>query len=526
MIEKPGIPLKGKKQGEFILELLLQIEKAAGPVIPGIITAAICLLVGVGIQLRFRGQAIAARFRRPMVMLNVYLFLAAVAVATRVYWPAAFQAAYFVSILVLSLALVLAATTALMDGFLGRYRQISVPSILRDMMVIILYAIVILVVLHQQGVEVTSLLTTSAVFTAIIGFALQDLLSNVISGLSIQMERPFREGDWVKFDAFEGMVTEINWRATKIETRGKDIIIIPNNTTTRSPIVNYSAPTPLHRRRVSLGLRYEAPPNKVHECLIKAALSVPDVLQDPAPRVLTRKFNDFSIDYDLLFFIRDLPRREDIESEVMSRIWYGLSREGLSIPFPIRDINVRTVTEDAEQEARRRAIADLEIDIGRIPEFSPLSADERAYLAAHARTVRFAAGEQIIAEGVAGDSCYIVSEGQVLIETDGDGPLGKVELAVMGPDQYFGERSLITGELTSATVRASTDCILHRLSKEYFADVLIRNESLVEALGKRLSERETETMAARERSSKDGKNHRRPTEPASFVSRIRNFFQL
>lgn len=507
------------------MDILLRIEAAAGPLIPGIITAVVCLLAGIGVQFRFRGQPLAVRFRRPMVMLNVYLFIATVAVVARMYWPGAFRAAFFVSGLVLSLALVLAAVTALMDGFLGRYRQLTIPSILRDMLIVVVYSIVILVMLHQEGVEVTSLLTTSAVFTAIIGFALQDFLANVISGLSIQMERPFKEGDWVKFDTYEGKVTEINWRATKIETRGRDIIIIPNNMATRSPLVNFSAPRELHRRRVSVGLRYEIPPNRVHACLKEAALSIPDVRQTPPPRVLTTRFNDFSIDYDLLFFIDDLPRREEIESDVMTRIWYHLGREGLSIPFPIRDINVRTVSADAEAEARRQAVEELKHAIGRIPEFSPLSKDDLAYLASNARTVQFAMGERIIAEGQPGVSCYIVAKGEVIIETSGES-LQPVELAVLGRDQYFGERSLITGESTSASVRARTDCTLYEISKAFLATVLIRNQSLVEALGERLTEREAERMAAMERSSESGRTFDRPTAQAGFVSRIRNFFAL
>jgi small-conductance mechanosensitive channel/CRP-like cAMP-binding protein len=508
------------------LDLFAQIEDIAGPLIPGVVTAAICLLVGVGIQIRFRGQTIAARFRRPMIILNVYMFIAAVTIVSRLYWPAAFRAAYFVSVLVLSLALVLAAVTALMDGFLGRYRQLTIPSILRDMMIVVIYAIVILAVLHQEGVEVTSLLTTSAVFTAIIGFALQDLLSNVISGLSIQMERPFKEGDWVRFDDYEGMVTEINWRSTKIKTRDRDIIVIPNNTATRSPLINYSAPTTLHRQRVSVGLRYEVPPNRVHACLIEAALSVPSVKAEPKPWVYTRKYNDFSIDYDLVFFIDDLPRKETIEGDVMSRIWYYLSREGLTIPFPIRDINLRTVSDDAAAKKRADAIEELDTVIGSIPEFSPLSEEDRRYLATRAHSVRFAAGECIIEEGTPGMSCYIVGEGRVRIETEREMSHEKVALAELGPEQYFGERSLITGEPTSATVRAATDCVLHEISKEYFGVVLTRNTMLVDALGKRLSEREAELMTAREGSSKHGPESDRPTEPASFVSRIKSFFQL
>ncbi|MBN2527797.1 MAG: mechanosensitive ion channel [Deltaproteobacteria bacterium] len=508
------------------MDFLLNIEQAAGPLIPGIVTAVICILAGLAIQIRFRGQAIAARFRRPLVILNVYIFIAAMTVATRLYWPVAFRAAYFVSVLVLALALVLAAVTALVDGFLGRYRKLTVPSILRDMLIVVIYIVVILVVLHQEGVEVTSILTTSAVFTAIIGFALQDLLSNVISGLSIQMERPFREGDWVQFDSYEGRVTEINWRATKIETRARDIIIIPNNMATRSPLINYSSPSLLHRESISVGLRYEVPPNQVHACLIQAALSVDKVKREPAPRAFTRKYSDFSIDYELVFFIDDLPGKEAISSEVMSRLWYYLSREGLSIPFPIRDVNVRTISEDAEAQQRAQDIQALDDAIGRIPEFSPLSESERDYLAAHARSVRFAAGESIIQEGTPGVSCYIVDDGHVVIETTGPQGVGVVQLAVLGRDQYFGERSLITGDATSATVRAKSDCVLHEISKDHFAHVLVRNKSLVEALGRRLAEREAEQMAARERSSKGGKASEHPTESASFVSRIRNFFQL
>lgn len=513
-------------QGEYALDFFLNIEEAAGPLIPGVVTAVVCIMAGVAIQFRFRGQAIAARFRRPIAILNVYLVIAAVTVALRLYWPVAFRAAYFVSVLVLSLALVLAGVTALVDGFLGRYRQLTVPSILRDMLFIVTYVIVILVVLHQEGVEVTSLLTTSAVFTAIIGFALQDLLSNVISGLSIQMERPFREGDWVEFESYEGKVIEINWRSTKIETRDRDIIIIPNNMATRSPLINYSCPTELHRQKVAVGLRYEVAPNRVHACLVAAALSVDEVRREPEPRAFTRKYNDFSIDYELVFFIDDLPRKEVVQSEVMSRLWYYLSREGLSIPFPIRDVNVRTISEDAEAQQRAQDVQELDDAIGRIPEFSPLSDSERDYLAAHARSVRFAADECIIEEGTPGVSCFIVDDGRVVIETGREESGDRVELAVLGRDQYFGERSLITGDPTSATVRAVSDCVLHEISKEHFAEVLMRNQSLVEALGRRLAEREAEQLAARERSSNDGKLAARPTESASFVSRIKSFFQL
>jgi small-conductance mechanosensitive channel len=223
--------------------------------------------------------------------------------------------------------------------------------------------VAVFTVLSQVGLNVTSLVTTSAVLTAVIGFALQDLLSSVMSGIALQLEQPFAVGDWVKFDEQEGRILETNWRSTKIETLPRDIVVIPNNVITRSPLINFTAPDPIHRRKIKIGLSYDAPPNRVKKALLAGLREVDGVLTEPRPFVLARSYDDFAISYKLFFFIDQIHLKDHIEDAVMSRIWYQLKREGLKVPFPIRDINMYTVS--AEDVQRARDVERVEVEEAR-----------------------------------------------------------------------------------------------------------------------------------------------------------------
>src|SRR5262249_2242926 len=117
------------------------------------------------------------------------------------------------------------------DVVFGRRTHRARPRIFRDLTQAVVYVIVVLFALHTTGVEPSSLLTTSALITAVIGLALQDTLGNLVSGLALQMQRPFEVGDWVQFDQDArqvGQVTEVNWRATTLMTSDLVEVIVPN----------------------------------------------------------------------------------------------------------------------------------------------------------------------------------------------------------------------------------------------------------------------------------------------------------
>ncbi|MFH2007531.1 MAG: mechanosensitive ion channel domain-containing protein [bacterium] len=487
--------------------------------------AAIFIVGSIAMRIKFRGDPIAERLKRPSIIFYVYVMLFGITVLAKLYWLPGYRFVYLVSLFVLVLAVLLAVSVAFFDYFLGRVRRITVPAIVRDVVMLVIYAVVIIIVVGQAGVDVTSIITTSAVLTAVIGFALQDLLSNIISGLAIEIERPFKVGDFVKFNDQEGKVLEINWRSTKIETLHRDTVIIPNNVATRSPIINFSAPTRIHRRKIAVGLRYEAAPNRVRESLLTACRGCEGVLTEPEPYVVLKEYADFSINYKLFFFITDFLNRERIENRVMTRLWYQLRRDGLSIPFPIRDLNVREVKpEDNELERKRKIEGNVAL-LRSVPFLEVLSPDELNTLASRLRTEFYARGEPVIRQGGAGSSFYIITDGEVEVLVREREGAKQRRVSLLGDHNFFGEMSLMTGAERAATVVATRDSELAVIDKVAFGDIISGNDALVESISARLLARQKELEQARaeaveEDAAKDAQ------EQKTLMSRIKNFFQM
>ncbi len=503
---------------DFLQPFLVALK----PLSPGIVAAAVFIALILGLRFTLRGQAWTERLRTPMSVLYGYLFCVLAAVGAKVWYSPLYRLLFLISLLVLTLGVVLSLSVALFDLFLHQTRKVQVPAILRDIVVILVYAFVAVVALGNAGVNVSSIITTSAVLTAIVGFALQDLLSSIVSGLAIQMERPFQEGDWVQFGEQKGRVLEINWRSTKIETLHRDVVVIPNNVITRTPVINFSVPDPVHRRRLEIGLRYEAAPNRVRASILKALSEVEGVLASPEPYVVLKQYADFSINYRIYFYIDDFAARERIEDRVLTRIWYQLRRDGLSIPFPIQDINVRTISDedDARQAEQRRKLI-LEA-LSKVHFLEPLSSEELERLAHDIVSEFYATGETIIEQGRPGDSFYIIADGMVEVRVGRPGKQRAV--ATLKRHDFFGERSLVTGEARSATIVALEDTEVYVVSKDAFKKIISANEQLIEHIGKRLAERAAKVEEAEDTLSDAGSVT--TTDQRTLISKIRRFFQL
>jgi small-conductance mechanosensitive channel/CRP-like cAMP-binding protein len=502
-----------------------KIEHAVDPILPGLVVAAIFIVLILGLRIFYRQRSVTDRLKGPINFFYAYVVVFAFAVLAKVYWRPFYRALYLLSLFILALAVILALSVAVFDFFLGRYRKVHVPAIFKDIIIIVVYVMVVIILIGQAGVNVTSIITTSAVLTAVIGFALQDLLSNIISGLAIQMERPFRVGHWVQFNEQVGKVLEINWRSTKIETLHRDIVIIPNNLVTKTAVINFSIPNRVHRRKLVLGMRYEAPPNRVRSSILKALEGVEGVLERPAPFISVKSYDDFSIGYKIFFFIDDFQNKERIESQVHTRLWYQLKRDGLSIPFPIQDINVRTVSADLEEQERKKQQRKVLVALGGVPFLEPLSEKELETLAARLKTEFYARGERIITQGDPGASFYIIASGSVDVQVKKSSSAAATTVATLRPYDYFGERSLMTGEKRSATVIANEDAELYVIDKAIFKNIISANENLIEAIGKVLAERKEELEETRKEMSEEARKEAR-AEQNTIISKIRRFFQL
>lgn len=401
----------------------------------------------------------------------------------------------------------------------------GLPGIIRDMVQVGVYLVITLYVLHRVGVDPSSLLTTSAVLTAVIGFALQDTLGNFFAGLAIQAQQPFEVGDWIQFsddpDAI-GEVLEINWRATRVLTNDQVEITVPNNTLAKAPIHNYSKPTRLVRRHATVVAPYETPPARVHRLLTEAVVEVQGVCASPPPDIQTLQFTERGVEYRVRYFIEAFHEREVISGRVRDRIWYALRRAAVPMPAPQRRVTViehNAATSEVEHQAR---IADVERALERLPLFGPLPHTVLHELAMHTERRLYAPGEIVIQQGDHGEELFIVERGEVEVLVDRHASMEHV--ATLGPRDFFGEMGLLTGEHRRATVRARSEVALLVVSKESLQPILEAAPELVTVISDVLAGREVELgrHSLAPELGCDAQKERR----GELLGRIREFFSL
>jgi small-conductance mechanosensitive channel/CRP-like cAMP-binding protein len=380
------------------------------------------------------------------------------------------------------------------------------PTIVQDAVVIGLFAVVSTFVLDEK------FMTTSAVGAVVVGFALQDTLGNMFSGLAIQIEKPFRVGHWIRAGDHEGSVIEVTWRAIKIRTRQGNLVTVPNSEIAKAPVTNYSEPIGPSRISVDVGASYGAPPNLVKDAILEVLEREPLVLEAPAPQVQLVDFGASSLNYRAKFWIDEQPQDDLIADKVRCGIYYAFARKGIEIPFPIQVEYSRE--EVLESEADRTAR--IEGLLAGVPIFALLAPHERHALARRASQRVHGRGESIVAQGQAGGSIFVVAGGRVRVTI---GP-ERHEVAVTDAGGYFGEMSLLTGDPRSATVEAIVDCSVVEITADAFREVVMQNPAVLDVITADVARRRTELAAAQ---SAAAQLVRAPEPPHSLLARVRRF---
>ena len=258
---------------------------------------------------------------------------------------------------------------------------------------LILVVVALILLKEILDINVTSLIATTTVLTATIGLAFQSTLANMLAGLTIHLEKPLKQGDWISAGGHEGHVMDITLRSTRIMTVEHNEVFIPNSKVLSEAVVNYSLPDTLQMRTLSVGVNYDVPPNKVKGVILDVLASVSGVNKQPAPVVQVVDYGDFSVKYKIRFTISDFSRHGDIDAEIMNLMWYRLKRSGIDIPMPVRDIRLREITTESlrsEQEQRTDEILRM---MEKVEIFSPLSDEELRKL------VRQVQGRDLCSEG-------------------------------------------------------------------------------------------------------------------------------
>jgi small-conductance mechanosensitive channel len=230
----------------------------------------------------------------------------------------------------------------LFDIHLHARRGVRMPPLLMTVTMALVYLVTGLVTLRLTlpNVDVTPLVATSAVTSLVLGLALQPILSNFFAGLVISVERPFRINDWIRVGDHEGRVVSITWRTTHLRTRDNDNLVIPNSKLADERVLNYYYPHPAHMMRIKVGADYKTPPYRVRRALLEAVNGVAGALDKPSPDVYLLSFDDSAITYELRVWIEDVANSTRISSDVRARIWEELKKAEISIPYPIRTLEL------------------------------------------------------------------------------------------------------------------------------------------------------------------------------------------
>lgn len=204
------------------------------------------------------------------------------------------------------------------------------------------FTLVLTIVFSLQiiGVDVSVLLAGSAALLVGIGFGLQNVFSDFISGIIILVDASVKVNDVIELNGLIGSVTEINFRTTTVMTRDEKYIIIPNSQLTSSQLINWSHSKITSRFEVTVGVDYGSDVEKVIQLLEEAVKLHPKVLSKPKPFVRFTDFADSSLNFTVLFWSDDLFRIENVKSEIRIEIFKLFKKNGVQIPFPQRVIHM------------------------------------------------------------------------------------------------------------------------------------------------------------------------------------------
>ncbi len=331
--------------------------------------------------------------------------------------------------------------------------QSEMPKLFRDLVRTVLIAVGSAIVLKAVfNVNLAGVFTALGVGGLVLGFALQDTLGNLFSGVALLFERPFEIGDWLEVDGQKGKVIEVNWRSVHIVTRELEMLVVPNSVLAQAVIRNYNRPQPRHVEPVDIGFSYNDAPNTVKRVMKEAALDTAGVLNHPEPVVQTISYDDFSISYRVRLFLEDYSSVPAIRDEFVTRIWYAARRNGLSIPFPIRDVFHHQVPKVKADDAMKR----LANYMKSLPSLAMVEDDVLEEMASQASLGHFGRGEAVILQGQPNVKMHFVLAGSAIATAQN--PQGrKFAIATMTRGDFFGYSALLANEPSPMTVSADED---------------------------------------------------------------------
>jgi small-conductance mechanosensitive channel/CRP-like cAMP-binding protein len=469
-----------------------------------------------------------SKLRLPIALLGLYLLAVPITALLHAHGSPAVGGVRLIA-LVLATVSVIVSVGTLLFGAVGPRLRLVVPTIVADVLVAVASVVAVFVLASRSGFDLSGLIATSAVLTAVIGLALQDTLSNIAAGLALQVDGSIQVDDWIKVGDLNGRVAEMRWRFAAIETRNWETILVPNSTLVKNQVLVLGRRTgkPLQWRRwVFFNVDFRYSPCQVIDSVTEALRSAPieNVAPEPPPNCILMDVADSYCRFAVRYWLTDLTHDDPTDSVFRTRVYFALKRLGVSLAIPAQAVFVTTDTNERRQDKAERELRQRHAALGKIDLFATLSEQERELLASGMRHAPFAAGEPLTRQGAKANWLYVIVSGTASVRVARDG--AEREVSTLGAGDFFGEMGLLTGEPRTATVVAQSDVDCYRVGKEQFQELLQKRPRLAEEVARVLARRRVGLDATREDLDAKDEHARVSMAASELVKRMRGFFGL
>ncbi|HEX3595556.1 MAG TPA: mechanosensitive ion channel family protein, partial [Polyangiaceae bacterium] len=390
--------------------------------------------------------------------------------------------------------------------------------------------VAIFLLASRAGLNLSGLIATSAVLTAVIGLAFQDTLGNIVGGLAIELDDSVSVGDWIKVGEVVGRVSEIRWRYTAIETRNWETVILPNSMLVKGQVTilgrREGKPVQL-RRYIYFNVDFRYPPDEIIDIIEISLRGAPieNVAAEPPPECVLMELDQSSGKYAVRYWLTNIARDNRTDSVIRTRIFYTLRRAKVPLSLPAQAV---FVTEESSERKLEKSRIDEEQRLEALRHvsiFEGLAEEEQKLLANHLHRAPFAPKEAITRQGAVAHWLYILVQGQASVRVAVPGG-GEREVARLEAGDFFGEMSLLTGERRSATVVAITSVECYRLDKSAFEELVGKRPEITNHIADLLAKRRVELGAVREHLDEQAEKDRLRTTQNDLLRKIRDFFGL
>jgi small-conductance mechanosensitive channel/CRP-like cAMP-binding protein len=335
------------------------------------------------------------------------------------------------------------------------------------------------------GVPVGTLIATSGVFAIILGLAMQSTLSDVFSGIALNIGRSYAIGDWIALSGgIEGRVVETNWRATRLINGTNDLVVVPNSDLAKARLTNMSGPDRSHGVTLTIRLMPTTRPAAIADVMRTVLLSCNSILSQPKPSVQLKSLDAQALEVELSFRAADLSIAATAQNEIFDLIYRHANATGLRLSPPLEAPGVALQPQDAltsQQPATPLSV------LNGTPLFASLTEAEREALAKTMVRRTYHKDEVVVEQGAKLGSLMIVRRGAlVAIYRDQQ---REIELNRFAPGDWFGESGLLTGAGAAGTIRALTFVVVYEIAQADLSPLIRDRPDVAEGLGLALSQR-------------------------------------